>query len=66
MHRCAGPQEGAQLLRDWAVSPPILEWVEDKLVAAIGVLLPAVELVVDGPTAHVRLDIDSAEGACLQ
>lgn len=33
VHRRIGPQENTKLLGDGSVTPPILEWIEDKLVA---------------------------------
>ena len=54
MHRRAGPQEGAQLLRDRPITPPVLERMKDELTTTIRILLPAVKLVVDGPVRRLR------------
>ena len=41
-------EEFAEERCDWSSSPPVFEGVEDELVAAVSVFLPAGEFVVDG------------------
>jgi len=41
-----GPHEDAKLLVDWAFFPPLDQRIEDQFVAAIGVFLPAIQLII--------------------
>ena len=48
VHRRVRPHEFVNLFVDRATSPPLYDGVEQQLATSIGVLLPTIELIVDG------------------